>query len=231
MRVPLDPGPTQPPALAHRETMNRTDATIFIVDDDPSVRKSLLRLVRSAGWQAETFASAREFLARAAFSRTGCVILDVRMPGMTGPELRDLMDEQAISLPVIFLTGHGDVPTGVDAMKKGAVDFLQKPVDDEALLQAIHRAVEWHAAAKVRRQELERIQARLQRLTPRERQVLEYVIGGCLNKQIAAELGIAEKTVKVHRGFVMDKMEVTSVADLVRQCETAGIAPRLTAAG
>jgi len=211
--------------------MNKTDATIFIVDDDPSVRKSLLRLIRSSGWQGEAFTSAKEFLARAAFSRTGCVILDVRMPGMTGPELRDLMAAQDISLPVIFLTGHGDIPTGVEAMKKGAVDFLQKPVNDEVLLQAIRHAVERHAVARIHQQELEGIQGRLVRLTPREREVLEYVIGGCLNKQIAAELEIAEKTVKVHRGFVMHKLEMTSVAELVRQCQTVGIAPRLTAAG
>ena len=203
--------------------------TVFIVDDDPSARKGLLWLVRSAGWQGEVFASAPEFLARPGFSGTGCVILDVRMPGMTGPELRDRMAAQKISLPVIFLTGHGDIPTGVDAMRKGAVDFLQKPVNDEVLLPAIRQAVERHAAAQIQRQELEGIQARLVRLTPRERQVLEYVIGGCLNKQVAAELGIAEKTVKVHRGFVMHKMEVTSVAELVRQCQKAGIAPRLTA--
>ena len=211
--------------------MNKTDATIFIVDDDPSVRKSLLRLIRSAGWQGEAFASAQDFLARPAFSGTGCVVLDVRMPGMTGPELRDLMAAQEISLPVAFLTGHGDVPTGVDAMKRGAVDFLQKPVNDEALLQAIQHAVGRHAAAHTHQQELERIQARFAHLTPREREVLEYVIGGCLNKQIAAELGITEKTVKVHRGFVMHKMEVTSVAELVRHCQTAGLAPRSTAAG
>jgi FixJ family two-component response regulator len=211
--------------------MNKTDATIFIVDDDPSVRKSLLRLIRSAGWQGEAFASAQDFLARPAFSGTGCVVLDVRMPGMTGLELRDLMAAQKISLPVIFLTGHGDIPTGVEAMKKGAVDFLQKPVNDEALLQAIQQAVDRQAAAHTRQQELERIQARLAHLTPREREVLEYVIGGCLNKQIAAALEIAEKTVKIHRGFVMHKMEVTSVAELVRQCQTAGIAPRSTPAG
>ena len=209
--------------------MNQTDATIFIVDDDPSVRRSLLRLIRSAGWQGEAFTSGQEFLAQAAFSSTGCVVLDVRMPGMTGPELRDLMAAQHISLPVIFLTGHGDVPTGVDAMKKGAVDFLQKPVDDEALLLAIQQAVERHAAAQLRSQALADVHARLARLTPREREVLEYVIGGCLNKQIAAELGIVEKTVKVHRGFVMHKLEVTSVAELVRQCGIAGVASRSTA--
>jgi FixJ family two-component response regulator len=210
--------------------MNKMNATIFIVDDDPSVRKSLLRLIRSAGWQGEAFASAQEFLARAAFSGTGCVVLDVSMPGMTGPELRDWMTAQDVSLPIIFLTGHGDISTGVEAMKKGAVDFLQKPVNDEALLQAIRSAVQRHAVAQIRKQALGDIQARLARLTPREREVLEYVIGGGLNKQIAAEMDIVENTVKVHRGSVMHKMEVTSVVELVRQCEAAGIAPRLTPA-
>ena len=203
--------------------------TVFIVDDDPSARKGLLWLVRSAGWQGEGFASAQEFLERPVFSGTGCVILDVRMPGMTGPELRDLMPARNVTLPVIFLTGHGDVPMSVDAMKKGAVDFLQKPVNDEALLQAIRRALERHAAAQLHGQEVERVQSRVQRLTPREREVLEYVIGGCLNKQIAAVLQIAEATVKQHRGIVMHKMEVTSVPELVRQCEIAGIGPRTTA--
>jgi FixJ family two-component response regulator len=202
--------------------------TVFIVDDDPSARKGLLLLVRSAGWQGEAFASGQEFLARPAFSGTGCVLLDVRMPGMTGLELRDAMAAQNISLPIVFLTGHGDVPMGVDAMKKGAVDFLQKPVDDEALLQAIQRAVERHASSNIHQQELAEIQIRLQRLTPREREVLEYVIGGCLNKQIAAELHIAEATVKQHRGIVMHKMEVSSVPELVRLCEAAGVAPRTT---
>lgn len=203
--------------------------TVFIVDDDPSAREGLLWLVGSAGWQGEAFASAREFLARPAFSGTGCVILDVSMPGMTGLQLRDLMAERNISLPVVFLTAHGDVPMSVDAMKKGAVDFLQKPVNDDELLEAVHHAVERHAAAQLHRQEVERIKARLQRLTPRERDVLEYVIGGCLNKQIADALQIAEATVKQHRGLVMHKMEVSSVPELVRQCETVGIAPRATA--
>jgi FixJ family two-component response regulator len=202
--------------------------TVFIVDDDPSARQGLLWLVRSAGWQGEAFASAQEFLARSAFLGTGCVILDVRMPGTTGLQLRDRLTEQNVSLPVVFLTGHGDVPMSVDAMKKGAVDFLQKPVDDEALLQAVHRAVERHAAAQLHRQELDQIQARVQRLTPRERDVLEYVNGGCLNKQIAGALQIAEATVKQHRGLVMQKMGVSSVPELVRQCEIAGIAPRAT---
>jgi FixJ family two-component response regulator len=201
-------------------------ATIFIVDDDPSARKGLGFLVRSGGWRCEEYASAREFLARPAYLGIGCVILDVCMPGMTGLELRDRMTSENISLPIVFLTGHGDVPMGVDAMKKGAVDFLQKPVNDDALLEAIGRAVEQHARALSQQQEVARTQAALQQLTARERQVLEYVIGGCLNKQIAAELQIAERTVKVFRGNVMLKMRVDSVAELVRQCEVAGIAPR-----
>ncbi|MHC1764477.1 MAG: response regulator transcription factor [Verrucomicrobiia bacterium] len=206
--------------------MNHPDSTIFIIDDDPSARKGLSLLVRSAGWKCEAFASARDFLARPAFSGTGCLILDVCMPGMSGLELRDSMATKDPLLPIVFLTGHGDVSIGVDAMKKGAVDFLQKPVSDESLLQAISCAVERHATAKARQQQLERVQGGLQQLTPRERQVLEYVIGGWLNKQIAAELQIAERTVKIFRGNLMHKLRVNSVADLVRQCEIAGIVPR-----
>jgi FixJ family two-component response regulator len=204
----------------------KNDATILIVDDDASVRKSLLRLLRAAGWKAEAFASAGEFLARPTFPGLGCLILDVRLPGMKGPELRDQMTARRISLPVIFLTGHGDIPTVVEAMKKGAVDFLVKPVDDEVLLQAVQLAVDRHRAARAQARELEKIHARAARLSDREREVMEYVIAGCLNKHIADELGIAEKTVKVHRGRVMHKMEVSSVAELVHLCETAGISPR-----
>jgi FixJ family two-component response regulator len=207
--------------------MNHPDSTVFIIDDDPSARKGLALLVRSAGWRCEAFASARDFLARSAFSGTGCLVLDVCMPGMSGLELRDLMAAKNAPLPIVFLTGHGDVPMGVDAMKKGAVDFLQKPVDDEALLQAIRLAVERHAAAQARQQQVEKVKGGLQQLTPRERQVLEYVIGGCLNKQIAADLGIAERTVKIFRRNLMQKLGASSVAELVRQCEIAGIPPRV----
>jgi FixJ family two-component response regulator len=205
--------------------MAKADTTIFIVDDDPSVRKSLTRLMRSAGWTAEAFTSAHEFLARPPFSGTGCAVLDVSMPGMTGPELREQMAARKISLPVIFLTGHGDVPTGVDAMKKGAVDFLVKPADDEVLIQTIQLALERHRAGRARERELEKIHQRLARLSAREHEVMGYVIAGCLNKQVADELGIAEKTIKVHRGRVMQKMEVASVAELVHLCEIAGVKP------
>jgi RNA polymerase sigma factor (sigma-70 family) len=210
--------------------MSRPETTIFIVDDDPAVRRSLTRLVRSAGWNAETFASASEFLARPHFSGTGCVMLDVRMPKMTGPELHEHMAARKISLPVIFLTGHGDLPTGIDEMKKGAVDFLVKPVDGEALLQTIRLALDRHRAHRVHEQQQESIHQRLAKLSIREREVMEYVIAGCLNKQIAEELGIAEKTVKVHRGRLMQKMEVFSVAELVRLCEMGGVPPRKPAA-
>jgi FixJ family two-component response regulator len=204
----------------------KTDATIFVVDDDASLRKSLLWLLRSAGWHAEAFASAEEFLARPPFSGTGCLILDVRMPNVTGPDLRDRLAASHSMLPIIFLTGHGDVPTGVDAIKKGAVDFLLKPVDDEVLLQAIQRAVDRHRAAQAHARELRNIRERVARLSDREREVMQHVIAGCLNKQIADALGIAEKTVKIHRGHVMQKMEVNSVAGLVHLCESAGIIPQ-----
>ena len=206
--------------------MNHPDSTVFIIDDDPSARKGLALLVRSAGWRCEAFASPRDFLARPAYAGTGCLVLDVCMPGMSGLELRDLMAAKNASLPIVFLTGHGDVTIGVDAMKKGAVDFLQKPVDDGSLLEAIRRAMERHAVDQARQQQVERVQGGLQQLTRRERQVLEYVIGGCMNKQIAAELQIAERTVKIFRSNVMLKMGVNSVAELVRQCEIAAIAPR-----
>ena len=206
--------------------MNASDATVFVVDDDMAVRRSLARLLRSAGLNVETFPSAREFLDRLPSARTGCIVLDVRMPGMTGPELFDQMAGKGLSLPVVFLTGHGDVPMSVQAMKKGAVDFLLKPVDDEALLHAIRQAVARHVSQQAREQERQSLEGRLRRLSAREREVMEYVIRGDLNKQIAADLGISEKTVKVHRGRVMAKMEAGSVAELVRLCEAAGIRPR-----
>ncbi|MFI5340139.1 MAG: response regulator transcription factor [Candidatus Methylomirabilales bacterium] len=206
--------------------MSASDAMVFVVDDDMAVRRSLARLIRSADLNVETFTSAREFLDHLPSARTGCIVLDVRMPGMTGPELFDQMAGKGISLPVVFLTGHGNVPTSVRAMKKGAVDFLLKPVDDEVLLQAIRRAVARHVSQQAREQRRQDIEERLLRLSAREREVMEYVIRGDLNKQIAADLRISEKTVKVHRGRVMAKMEAGSVAELVRLCEAAGIQPR-----
>lgn len=201
------------------------DPTIFVVDDDASVCQALVRLLSSAGFKVEAFGSAREFLDRAPAHSTGCVLLDVQMPEMTGPELHERLSAQALSLPVLFLTGHGDVPTGVRAMKKGAVDFLQKPIDDERLLRAVREALERNAAEKALYEEREALRSRLLKLSVREREVMERVIRGSLNKQIAAELGVAEKTVKVHRGRVMGKLGIRSVAELVRLCEAVGLHP------
>jgi FixJ family two-component response regulator len=204
--------------------MSTNEATVFVVDDDASVRRSLARLLRTAGWNVETLSTAREFLRRAPVSEPACVVLDVRMPEISGPELHSQMRESGLSLPVIFLTAYGDVPTSVEAMKRGAVDFLLKPVDAAVLLQTVARAVESHTAELSQQSGRQDIAGRLGRLTTRERQVLDAVIRGCRNKQIAADLGISEKTVKVHRGRVMDKMEVRSVAELVHLCEAAGLA-------
>lgn len=203
--------------------MGITDATIFVVDDDISVRTGLSRLIRSAGWTVEPVASAKEFLERAPAAGIGCVVLDVHMPEMSGPELQDRMAEEGITFPVVFLTGKGDINTGVSAMKKGAVDYLLKPVDDEVLLQAIGQAIERHVADSSRNDARASVLARFSHLSEREREVLYLVLKGRLNKQIGGELGIAEKTVKVHRGRVMEKMQVRSVAELVHLCEIADI--------
>jgi len=201
----------------------RPAARVFIVDDDPRVRRALGRLFRAAGRETEAFASAREFLQRLPYDGSGCVVLDVNMPEMTGPQLHELMAQQGVGLSIVFLTGQGDVPTGVQAMKRGAVDFLTKPVDDETLLRAVEEAIARHAATNARRKAREAVAARLALLSERERQVMHHVIRGRLNKQIAAELQIALKTVKVHRGRVMEKMACASVAELVQACQLAGV--------
>ena len=197
--------------------------TVFIIDDDPSVRKSLSRLVRSLGFGSESFASAEEFLGRERYDGVGCIVLDVRMPGLSGMDLQDELARVEYAIPIIFITGHGDIPMSVRAMKKGAVDFLPKPFDDDQLLEALTRAVEQAREAQAHRQETHDILTRIEQLTSRERETLPYVISGMLNKQIAFKLDIAEKTVKVHRGRIMEKLGVRSVADLVRIAEKAGI--------
>jgi FixJ family two-component response regulator len=202
---------------------NAIKPTVFVIDDDSGVRRSLVRLIHSAGWNVEPYASAREFLDRPAYSGSGCVVLDVRMPEMNGPELHEWMHAHGYFLPVIFLTAHGDLPTGIHAMKRGAVDFLQKPVDDVLLLQTIQKAIERHGSEHKRLQQKQEVGIRLSRLSPREREVLEQVISGQLNKQIADSMGISIKTVKVHRARVMEKLEVDSLAALVHICETAGM--------
>jgi len=202
-----------------------TADVVYVVDDDESVRRSLARLMRSAGLAAETFPSAQAFLDRQLPDRTACLVLDVRLPGLSGLDLQGALSETERSVPIIFITGHGSVPMSVQAMKRGAVDFLQKPFDEDDLLAAIGRALATYRATRADRTERLAIQRRFDTLTSRERQVMGLVVAGRLNKQIAADLGAAEKTIKIHRGRVMRKMEADSVADLVRMSQRIGIQP------
>jgi FixJ family two-component response regulator len=198
-------------------------ATVFLVDDDVSVVRALARLVRSAGWNAATFHSPEDFLEQHDPDTPGCLVLDVTMPGLNGLDLQQALAHAGNRLPIIFLTGHGNIPMSVRAMKSGAVDFLSKPCRDEELLAAIR-----HALAKDQEFRLQQAQARalvelFTTLTPREHEVMLGVVAGKLNKQIAAEMGTVEQTIKVHRARVMEKLGVTSVADLVRLSERAGV--------
>jgi FixJ family two-component response regulator len=196
---------------------------VFIVDDDASVRKSLERLVRSVGLRGETFASAPEFLQRAAADGPSCLVLDVRMPGVSGLALQERLAAAGHRIPIIFITGHGDITMSVRAMKAGAVDFLPKPFNDQDLLETIQEAIARDQQAREEWAVLQDIQRRVALLTLRERDVLALVAAGLLNKQIAAELGMSEKTVKVHRAQVMQKMQVSSVAQLVLLAEKVGL--------
>jgi FixJ family two-component response regulator len=197
--------------------------TVFIVDDDAAVLKSLTRLLRSARLNVMAFGSPQEFLERHDPRAPGCLVLDLAMPGLNGLELQAALTVKGSAIPIIFLTGHGNIPASVQAMKRGALDFLTKPVNDDDLLKAVQAAIEQDRLARIARAELEDIQARLDSLTPREREVLTHVVSGQLNKQTAADLGTVEKTIKVHRGRVMEKMKVHSVAELVHLAERAGI--------
>jgi len=197
--------------------------TVFVVDDDASVQKGLSRLLRSAKLNAVTFSSPQEFLEQYDPHASGCLVLDVAMPGLDGLQLQKALTARGSDIPIIFLTGQGDIPMSVRAMKGGAVDFLTKPVNDEDLLKAIQVAIEKDRVHRQARAELDDIRQRLATLTPREREVLEHVITGQLNKQIADDLGIVEKTVKVHRGRVMEKMKVRSVAELVHIADRASL--------
>jgi FixJ family two-component response regulator len=201
------------------------NSLVFLIDDDASVRKGVSRLLRSAGYKSEAFESASVFLEREQHPGPACVIVDVRMPGLNGMDLQETLIELRREEQLIFITGHGDISMCAQAMKAGAVDFLSKPFRDDELLQCIERAL--NRSAEQRWRSAERNQARrlLDLLTPREFEVLQLVVTGMLNKQIAGELGTAEKTVKVHRGRVMQKLHVTSVADLVRLVEKAGVDP------
>jgi len=202
-----------------------SEPSVYIIDDDLSVRKGLLRMVKAAGINAESFESAGDFLSSNKCKEHGCIILDVHMPEMTGPELQEKLIEAGCSMPIIFLSAHGDVPTTAKTMRKGAVDFLEKPVDKEDLLAAIQVSLEQDLENRAKRTEYDSILEHVKKLTTREHEVMTYVITGMLNKQIAAEMDISEETVKIHRGRVMQKLGIVSVAELVRICEKAGIPP------
>jgi len=202
-----------------------SEPTVFIIDDDPSARRGITRLVRAAGMHVESFASARDFLETEKYDGPGCIVLDVRMPEMTGPELQSELVKAEYSMPIIFLSAHADVEITAEAMKQGAVDFLTKPVDRDDLLEAIRVSLAKDAENRAQRAELSFIKELINSLTPREYEVMTYVATGMLNKQIAAELGISEGTVKIHRGRVMQKLGIVSVAELVRLCEKVGIEP------
>jgi FixJ family two-component response regulator len=205
--------------------MSAANELVCVVDDDQSVRGGLRRLFKSAGYAAEMFASAEEYLAREAFEGPICLVLDVRMPGLNGLDLQHALEARGACEQIVFITGHGDVPTCTKAMKNGAIDFLMKPFDDTELIEAIERSLGRAREILQRRSERRAARRRIDKLTPREFEVLRFVIMGLLNKQIAGELNTAEKTIKVHRGRVMQKLGLTSVPDLVRFSQSAGVSP------
>ena len=205
--------------------MSDRSSVVYIVDDDPSVRRGISRLVRAAGYQAEVFSSADEFLARSREDRPGCLVLDVRLPGLSGLDLQERLAGSGRPVPIVFITGRGDIPTSVRAMKAGAVDFLAKPFEAKALLEAVGQALSKDAGLRRQRGEAQALEARLGHLSAREREVFALVTAGKMNKQAAMELGITEKTIKVHRARVMQKLGAGSLAELVRLADRVGLSP------
>jgi FixJ family two-component response regulator len=203
--------------------MSETDGLVFIVDDDASLRESLKNLIRSVGLRVEPFSSAQEFLRSKRPDVPGCLVLDVRLPGLSGLDLQKRMADSDIEMPIIFITGHGDIPMTVRAMKAGAVEFLTKPFRDQDLLDAIQQALERDRTGRKQRKEIEDLRRRFDLLTQREREVMGLVVTGLLNKQIAGELGTSETTIKIHRHQVMEKMAAASLAELVRMSDRLGL--------
>jgi RNA polymerase sigma factor (sigma-70 family) len=200
--------------------VTKIDSIVYVIDDDPSVREAITSLIRSVEMRVETFGSAKEFMAsKRRPDAPGCLVLDVRMPGVSGFDLQRELADAGISIPIIFITGHGDIPMSVRAMKAGAVEFLTKPFRDQDLLDAIAQAIDRDREQRKQRAGIADLRDRFERLTPREREVMELVVAGLLNKQIAVRLGISEITVKLHRHQVMEKMKADSLADLVRMAE------------
>ena len=205
--------------------MTDSAGVVFVVDDDASIRESLKNLLRSVGLRVETLASAQEFLRAKRGDEPGCLVLDVRMPGFSGLDLQKRMAKAGVDLPIIFLTGHGDIPMSVRAMKAGAMEFLTKPVREQDLLDAVQEALERDRAVRNQRMKLEGLRERFDSLTPKERDVMGKVVAGLLNKQIAGELGMSETTVKIHRHQVMEKMKAASLAELVRMADHLRVYP------